>query len=161
MVIVLFGVSGCGKSTIGQMLADHLDWLFIDADDHHPVENIEKMRRGIALNDEDRGPWLQGLADMIATRNHQGHDTILACSALKQDYRDLLDIDQQRIVSVFLKGSIGLIQSRLQKRKHAFMSDNLLRSQFDTLEIPDDGLIINIAENPQRICNEIARKLKL
>ena len=161
MVIVLFGVSGCGKSTTGQLLADRLDWLFIDADDHHPVENIKKMRKGIALNDEDRRPWLQSLADMIATRNHQGHDTILACSALKQNYRDLLGIDQQHIVSVFLEGSVALIQSRLQKRKHAFMNDNLLRSQFDTLEIPDDGLIINVAEKPLTICNEIAGKLNL
>jgi gluconokinase len=160
MVIVLFGVSGCGKSTVGKLLADKLNWKFIDADDHHPVNNIEKMRQGLALDDGDRKPWLLHLKAMITTDLPHGN-TILACSALKQAYRDLLGIDQKQTLSVLLDGSFATIHTRLQARSHAFMNNDLLRSQFDTLERPTTGLTVDISIEPEIMCNKIITELNL
>jgi len=159
MVIVLFGVSGCGKSTIGKQLADQLNWQFIDADDHHPEQNIEKMRRGLPLSDEDRAPWLIRLRKLLDDHSQQGKHIVLACSALKQSYRELLGVDQKRIFSVLLEGSFELIQARLATRTHAFMNDNLLRSQFNSLEPAKDGLVVSIQLSQETICETIVNSI--
>ncbi|HIG43718.1 MAG: gluconokinase [bacterium] len=159
MVIVLFGVSGCGKSTIGKQLAEQLNWQFIDADDYHPEQNIEKMRQGLPLSDEDRVPWLTRLRNLIANNNQQGKHTVLACSALKQSYRELLGVDQKRIFSVLLEGSFELIQARLATRTHAFMNDNLLRSQFSSLEPAKNGLVVSIQLSREIICETIVNAI--
>lgn len=155
------GVSGCGKTTIGKSLAEMLHWQFIDADDFHPETNIEKMRKGLALTDDDRLPWLQSLGSMLANRNRAGENTLLACSALKQAYRETLGVDQQSIVSVLLQGTFEQVQARLKLRSHAFMNDDLLINQFETLEVPGNGLTVDITSNPRNICKQIITLLDI
>ena len=161
MVLVLMGVSGCGKSTVGKMLADRLNWRFVDADDHHPQANIDKMTQGVALSDQDRQPWLETLGAILRLARQNGTPTILACSALKQSYRNQLGIDQQRICSVFLEGDMQLIKGRLASRRHAFMNDGLLLSQFETLEVPADGFRISVSRSPGEICSQLIADLSL
>jgi carbohydrate kinase (thermoresistant glucokinase family) len=159
MVIVVIGPMGCGKTTIGRLLAEKLQWDFDDGDDFHPPGNVEKMRNGIPLEDRDRIGWLTTLAGHIREQVEQGRSLVLACSALKQSYRDILGIDQQQIVSVYLKGSAELLRQRLLKRKHQYMNDSLLASQLQTMEVPEDGLIVSIDQRPEQICTEIITKL--
>ena len=161
MVIVIMGVSGCGKTTIGHLLAGLLGWSFIDADDHHPSQNIEKMRNGLPLTDADRLPWLQALSRILADCHQHGQNAILACSALKQDYRHLLGVDQKQTVSVLLDGRFDQILARIKSREHAFMDEKLLQSQFDMLERPTDGLTIDVTKNPTEICSQIMSRLDL
>src|SRR5687767_14336865 len=135
MVIILMGVTASGKTTVGRMLAVELAYRFYDADDFHPRANIDKMRRGIALDDADRRPWLKALSDLVR-RCLAGHtDAVLACSALKQSYRRSLLIDPQ-VRLVYLKADHGLIRQRLRQRQGHFMNPDLLASQFATLEEP-------------------------
>lgn len=159
MVVVIIGPMGCGKSTIGSMLAADLNWDFDDADDFHPPENVEKMRSGMPLDDNDRFGWLTTLRDRIQEKIRQKRNLILACSALKQSYRDILGIDQQQIFSVYLKGSLKLLQERLTSRSHQYMNDSLLNSQLQTMEEPADGLIVAIDGSPEEICTEIIEGL--
>ncbi len=155
MVIIVCGVSGAGKSTIGEALAQRLGWPFLDADDFHPAANIEKMRRGEALSDDDRWPWLDRLAQLIAEQDH----AVLACSALKQAHRERLGVDQEQVRTVFLEGDKELIASRISNRSHEFMPAALLESQFDALEPPVDGVRVSIAGSPESICEEILRTI--
>lgn len=150
---------GCGKTTIGKILSERLGRPFHDADDFHPPENVAKMRAGIALDDADRLPWLDRLHDEIQAWLQQGNDAILACSALKQAYRQRLGIDQQSVISVYLKGSLALIRERIRRRKHRYMPDGLLRSQFDALEEPRDGITVDASFSPERIVSEIIELL--
>lgn len=153
MIIIVCGVSGAGKTTVGQRLASRLGYPFFDADDFHPPGNIEKMRRGEALDDADRSPWLDRLADIVAAEAQ----AVLACSALKQRHRDRLGIDGRRVIAVFLEGDRALIARRLAARKHAFMPASLLESQFEALE-PPDGIRLSIDQPVDAICDEaIAR----
>lgn len=161
MIVVLWGVSGCGKSTVGQQLAQRLDWVFYDADDYHPESNIAKMRQGIPLDDEDRYPWLDGLGKLIHDVNSEGLNGVLACSALKEIYRNRLGINQGDIRGIHLSGSEELIQSRLAARSHEFMNNKLLNSQFATLESTDAGLALDIALAPAELCTRIINHLKL
>jgi gluconokinase len=154
MIILVMGVSGSGKTTIAQMLADSLHWQFQDADDFHPQENIQKMRQGIPLDDDDRKPWLQILHSAIALWLHNHDNVVLACSALKASYRQMLVFDTN-IKQVYLKGSFELIQKRLQQRQNHFMSAKLLKSQFDSLQEPCDALIVDVSKSPQAIVNDI------
>lgn len=158
-VIVLIGPMGCGKTTIGLELSDYLQWPFHDADDYHPEENKRKMSMGIPLGDNDRQPWLEVLRRLIDQYVSEGRSMILACSALKQKYRRMLGIDQQRVVSVFLKGSRKLLLQRVVSRTHEFMAKDLLQSQLDTLEEPTSGIIVDISGTPEEIRKEIVRKL--
>jgi gluconokinase len=160
MIIIVMGVSGSGKTTIAQMLADSLHFRFQDADDFHPQSNIEKMRHGIPLDDADRVPWLQLLHDAIALWLQNNDNVVLACSALKASYRQMLVFDAN-IKQVYLKGSFELIQKRLQQRQNHFMSAKLLKSQFDSLQEPCDAIIVDVSQSPQAIVNDIREKLAI
>jgi 6-phosphogluconate dehydrogenase len=141
MVYVLFGVSGSGKTTLGKSLADYLNAPFYDADDFHPLSNIEKMKSGIPLNDTDRYPWLHTLGDQVL-RRHENDRAILACSVLKRKYRELL-ATYGSIRFYLIEGSFELISSRLEQRDEHFMPHSLLRSQFESLEsAPNDGIVL-------------------
>jgi gluconokinase len=161
MIIILFGVAGAGKSLIGQCLAAQLGWKFYDADQFHTSANIEKMRQGIALTDEDRGPWLERLCELLQTLRGRGEDAVLACSALKESYRRSLDLGEE-IKLVFLKGEYEVIEKRLRKRQGHFMNPELLRSQFETLEEPRGGaLVVDVKLSPSEIVKEIRSELKI
>ena len=159
MIIILMGVSGSGKTTIGQQLAEGLGWLFYDGDQFHPQANIAKMQQGIPLTDEDRWPWLQALRTQIATWLHQGMSAVLACSALKQAYRDYLLIDEAEVKLVYLKGDYDLIRARLAQRHGHFMPPALLASQFAALEEPERAVVVDIAPPPETIVALIRQQL--
>jgi gluconokinase len=158
MIIVLMGVAGCGKTTVGKLLSQSLNWEFIDADDFHSAESIDKMTRGIPLDDADRRPWLEKLHTLIQENLESGRNAIVACSALKHSYRDMLLIDE-RVRLVYLKGSYELIATRLRVRADHYMNPALLRSQFETLEEPADALIIDVALSPEMIVDAIRNNL--
>jgi gluconokinase len=162
MVIVLMGVSGSGKTTVGKALAGQLGWTFLDADDFHPAANVEKMRRGTPLTDEDRRPWLAALRERIDAACERGEDVVLACSALKHSYQEYLEKHEPELVRyVHLRGSEELIRRRLAARKGHFMNPKLLHSQFEALERPvaPDDVEVDITPPPDAIAAEIRRKL--
>jgi len=161
MIIIVMGVSGSGKTTIGKQLADSLHWEFSDGDSFHSLENVEKMRRGISLTEVDRLPWLQAMQRAIAQWLQADKNVVLACSALKESYRQLLIVDKNRIKVVYLKGSYQLIQKRLQERKNHYMSEKLLNSQFDVLEEPADAIDVDITAPTPVIIQTIKTALKL
>jgi gluconokinase len=162
--IVVMGVSGAGKSTVGRLIAAQLDCRFRDADRFHPQANIEKMSRGEALTDEDRWPWLRAIADWIAEHRKAGTTGIVTCSALKRAYRDIITMHQSADVRmVYLKGDFELIEARLQARKGHFMPSGLLRSQFDALEEPraDERVIaVSIESTPDAIADTAMKALR-
>jgi gluconokinase len=161
VVILVMGVSGSGKTTVGQQLAAALGWQFSDADTFHSSENIEKMRRGIPLNEADRAPWLQALQTAIQSWLQANQNTVLACSALKASYRKILILDRDRVKPVYLKGSYQVIQARLQARQNHYMTAQLLDSQFAALEEPQDAVQIDVAQPPQMIVQGIRSMLGL
>lgn len=158
MILVVMGVVGSGKTTVGSLLAQKLGWQFADADDFHPAGNVEKIRRGIPLDDSDRVPWLAALRNAILQWNAERQDAVLACSALKRKYREELRVDGVRFV--YLKGDFGLIEHRLQERTGHFASESILKSQFEDLETPDDAITVEIDKAPDAIVTEIIAKLK-
>ena len=157
--IVLMGVSGSGKSTVGRALAQRLGWRFLDADDYHPQANVEKMRAGVALNDHDRWPWLDRLNAVLRHSLAKGHPAVLACSALKQRYRDRLSQKVAGVMFVHLSGSFELIAGRVSDRRHKYMPSSLLRSQFDALELPDEALTLDVALTVEEIVESIRRRV--
>src|SRR3974390_1391062 len=161
-VLVVMGVSGSGKSTIAAMLAHRLHWLYEDGDWFHPKKNIEKMHHGEPLNDQDRWPWLHAIADWIdATRRTSGHG-VVACSALKRVYRDILIGDRRDVRLVFLKGDLDLIARRIAARADHFMPSTLLESQFAALEVPqpdERAIVVSIAPHPREIVETIVSQL--
>lgn len=162
MVLVLMGVSGTGKTTIGKVLAATLGWNLVEGDDYHPITNVEKMRGGIPLTDEDRCPWLKALRQRIEEACEQGENIVLACSALKREYRQYLERhDLECVYYVFLHGSEELIRRRLTERKGHFMDPNLLQSQFEALEVPEGTLQVDITPSPEEIAAEIRHKVGL
>lgn len=158
MIIIIMGVSGVGKSTAGALLAERLGWSFRDADDYHPESSIQKIKNGIPLTDADRLPWLEALRELIRT-SHGG--MVLACSALKQSYRDFLRDGRDDVAFVFLKGNQALIEKRLVGRKGHFAGPGILDSQLRDLEEPDDALVIDASLDPQSIAQEIINALGL
>lgn len=165
MVILLMGVSGSGKTTVGLALAAQLHWLFADADDFHSAQNKSKMHAGIALTDADRAPWLTALHAQISTwaATSSPINAILACSALKQEYRDELTsgIDHNILRIVCLDGPISILQARLAHRTGHFMSPLLLQSQVATLQIPANALRVSIDQTVAAIVEEIVTSLHL
>jgi gluconokinase len=161
-IVVVMGVSGCGKSTIASMLAHRLNWIFEEGDWFHPPSNVEKMHGGVPLTDEDRWPWLHGIAAWIdATRRVGNHGTV-ACSALKRAYRDILVGNRPDVRIVYLKGERDLIARRLAARDGHFMPPSLLDSQFATLEEPqadEHPIVVSIVRHPREIVAEIVKRL--
>lgn len=160
MIIVLMGVTGAGKTTVGQALAGELRWRFTDADEYHSAANVAKMHAGIPLTDEDRAPWLQSLHNAIVAWLAGGENVVLACSALKVAYRDRLVVSPD-VKLVYLRGSMDLIASRLASRRGHYMDPHLLRSQLETLEEPRDALTIDASLPTAQIVNEIRDALAL
>lgn len=152
------GVVGAGKTTVGELLAQKLDWQFADADDFHPKENVEKMRRGISLTDADRAPWLAALRNAIDHWNSSGTNVVLACSALKRGYREKLRVG--RIKFVYLKATPDLILSRLRSRHGHFATESILDTQFADLEEPEQAITVSAALAPEAIVDEIMTRLK-
>ena len=161
MVVVLMGVTGSGKTTVGRVLAKELHWKFYDADDYHPAANIEKMNQGIPLTDEDRKPWLQALARLIDDARDRGENLVLACSALKHAYQEYLRHHLDVVHYVCLCGSEEVIRKRLTARKGHFMNPTLLDSQFEILEPPDDAIRVDVTGTPEEITDEIRLRLGL
>jgi len=159
-VITVMGVSGCGKTTIGSALAHRLGWKFIESDEYHSEADIQKMSQGVPLTDEDRWPWLERLNKLLHEEIQDGQRIVLACSALKQSYREILYTGIHDGIYIYLKGSYGLIRKRMQQRKH-FMKANMLQSQFDALEEPRNALIFDIRLAEDDIIDQIMRKLML
>lgn len=159
--LVLMGVTGSGKTTVGQILARELDWPFHDADDFHPQVNVDKMARGIPLSDADRGPWLEILARHLTRLLDSGQSSILACSALKEAYRRVLAGQRDDVRFVHLNGTEDLISARIAARQHRYMPASLLRSQFEALETPHEALVVDIGPSPQDVARAIREGLGL
>jgi gluconokinase len=162
MIVVLMGVSGSGKTTIGKILADRLGWTFVEGDDFHPAANVAKMHAGIPLTDADRAPWLAALRERIDAATARGENIVLACSALKHAYQDYLEQHEpDNVRYVYLHGSEELIQQRLAARKGHFMNPNLLHSQFEVLEAPTHAIRVEVSGAPEAVADEIRQKLRL
>jgi gluconokinase len=161
MVVVLMGVAGSGKTTVGDLLARRLKWHFYDADDFHTAHNREKMSRGIPLDDDDRRPWLEAIRGVIEQCLGSGTNAIIACSALKQSYRELLTTDSKMVKFVYLKGQHELIAARLAHRQEHFFNPRLLQSQFDELEEPPGGIEIDVSKSIATVVQAVIDALKL
>src|ERR1700682_957485 len=160
MIVILMGVVGAGKTTVGRLLAQQLQWKFADADDFHPESNIEKIRQGISLNDDDRRPWLKLLRVSIANWSAAEVSVVLACSALKESYRRELTTGPD-VRFVYLKGSPDLIAHRLRSRQGHFADGQILVSQIADLEEPHEAITVDVDKPPEQIVTEIREKLHL
>ena len=158
VILILMGVVGAGKTTVGNLLAQRLGWPFADADDFHPATNVEKIRHGIPLDDSDRAPWLAALRETILRWNAEGQSAVLACSALKRNIANELSVAGVRFV--YLKGDYNLIEQRLRARHGHFASDSILKSQFEDFEQPDDAITVEVDQTPEAIVSEIIARLK-
>ena len=156
---IVMGVSGSGKTSVGKSLAEHLGWDFYDADDFHPQANVEKMATGMPLDDSDRTPWLAALHDLISSSLTQNRPGVLACSALKERYRERLLDGNAGVQLVYLKGSYELIWSRMIVRKDHYMKPQMLQSQFDTLEEPSDALTVDISLPVDEILQVVIKQM--
>jgi gluconokinase len=161
MIVIVMGVSGVGKTTIGTRLATLLGWRFIDADEHHPAENVAKMAGGTPLTDDDRSPWLDRLNALLREKEALGESAVLACSALREAYRQRLTKDLRSARIVFLHGDENLIRARLAQRQHRYMPASLLSSQFAALEPPADALRIVVSGTPESCVDAVASGLGL
>lgn len=161
MVIILMGVAGAGKTTVGKRLAQSLGWRFVEGDDFHPPENVAKMASGIPLTDEDRAPWLERLRGLIQESLERGEPVVMACSALKERYRRLLTVDPAQVKWVFLWAPREVIASRLAHRTGHFMPPSLLDSQFAALEAPKDALPVDVTPGPDAVVAVIREQLGL
>jgi carbohydrate kinase (thermoresistant glucokinase family) len=160
-VVVIMGVSGCGKSTVASLLAQRMHWIYEDADWFHPHSNIEKMHSGQPLTDDDRWPWLNAIAAWIDATRRIGNRGVIACSALKRAYRDILIGERRDVQLVLLKGDRELIARRLAARDGHFMPPSLLESQFRTLEEPQEDehpIVVSIVPHPREIVEQIAKE---
>jgi gluconokinase len=160
MVVVMMGVAGSGKTTVGKLLAVQLGWIFADADDYHSAANVEKMRSGIPLTDADRAPWLEALRSLISAWIATGTNAVLACSALKREYRSQMLVGPE-VRFVYLKGDRALLEERMRARHGHFMAERMLASQLATLEEPKDALVVDVSQSPEEIVAEIRNGMAL
>lgn len=160
VILLLMGVAGAGKTTVGKLLASQLGWEFADADDYHSAANVEKMRHGIPLTDADRAPWLQALGVLISDWLTAHRNAVLACSALKQSYRDILRVSPE-VHIVYLRVSSQVLHQRLRQRRGHFMTEPMLQSQLAALEEPTGAVTIDADANPAAIVVEIRAKLRV
>ena len=162
MHIVVMGVSATGKTSVGELLAEELGCEFVEGDSLHPRRNIEKMDSGIPLTDEDRWPWLQAIAELVAVRDHEGTSTVVTCSALKRKYRDILR-DAAPTFFVHLDAPFQVLEARMQQRTKHFMPTSLLRSQFDTLEPLDEdesGAVVDVSPPTDEVVEEAVNAVR-
>lgn len=159
MILLVMGVTGSGKTTVGKMLASRLGWVFLDADNFHSAENVEKMRRGIPLSDADRGPWLAAIHAELVKCAGEKVDAVLACSALKESYRERLGAGVEMRI-VYLKGTYGEIAARLQRRTGHFAGEGILAGQFADLEEPQGALVVRIGD-AKEIVGVVLRELRI
>jgi gluconokinase len=162
MILIAMGVSGCGKTTIGELLAARLGCDFADADSFHSQANKDKMHQGIPLTDDDRWPWLKAIRASIEEKQADGTPHVYACSALKRVYRDILRDGDTDVTFVYLKGTPELLQERIKTRKGHFFDPKLLQSQLDTLEPPgpDEAIEVDIALTPEQIVDKVLSEVK-
>jgi gluconokinase len=160
MIVIVMGVVGAGKTTIGSLLAQQLGWEFVDADSFHSPSSVEKIRHGIGLTDADRAPWLNAIHEAVERWTAERRNVVLACSALKRSYRQEIGIGLG-LKFVYLKGSPELIAQRLQARHGHFANAQILDSQFATLEEPDDAVTVDVGPSPEVIVSEIRKRLAL
>lgn len=160
--VLVMGVSGCGKSSVGSALAERLGWRFVDADDYHPAANVDKMRAGLPLDDQDRAPWLDRLNALLRHSAARDQPVVLACSALRERYRERLSHRLPGLAIVHLRGDFDTIAARLAARTHRYMPPTLLRSQFDTLESPGPPAIdIDIGQSLEAIVATLFKQLSI
>ena len=160
VIVLIMGVVGAGKTTVGRLLAGQLGWEFVDADSFHSAANVEKIRLGIPLDDADRAPWLKAIREAINRWIAKKQNVVLACSALKRIYREALDVGVD-VKLVYLKGTYEIIYQRLGLRQGHFATKKLLVSQFAILEEPEDGVVVDVRQTPEDIVEEIRRLLGL
>jgi gluconokinase len=158
--VIVMGVAGVGKTTVGEALAQRLGWDFYDADDFHPAENIAKMTKGVPLDDSERAPWLAALRALISNSLQENHPAVLACSALKESYRQQLLAGNEEVQFVYLKGSYDLIWSRIASRKDHYMKPQMLKSQFEALEEPADTWTFDVSLSVEEIVQGIVQQLE-
>jgi gluconokinase len=160
MVILLMGTTGAGKTTAGQRLAARLHWTFLDADDFHPPANIEKMQHGIPLTDADRWPWLEKIHTELLRLSQSGKNVVLACSALKQSYRDRLSAALDMRI-VYLRGTYEVMRHHIESRHGHFAGEAILAGQFADLEEPQNALVLDVSHAPEQLVTEIIGNLHL
>jgi gluconokinase len=160
LIVVVMGVTGAGKTTIGELLAAQMRWHFADADQFHPKSNVEKMSRGVALTDADRVPWLAAMRSAIQQWISQNRSAVLACSALKQAYRDELTVGPE-VRLVYLRGNYDVVAHQLHMRHGHFATEAILADQFATLEEPKDAVVIDIGRDPESMVKQIRAQLDL
>ena len=156
--IVVMGVSGSGKTTVARLLAGRLGWAFAEADEFHSPANVAKMRAGVALNDDDRRPWLAAIADRIDSAREANEPIVVTCSALKRRYRDILVASRPDVALVYLKGDYDTIAQRMAARPHHYMPVSLLKSQFEALEEPaadEHAIVLDIRSTPEELVDRI------
>lgn len=159
MVILIMGATGAGKTTVGNLLAQRLGWIFLDADDFHSSANREKMHRGIPLSEADRAPWLEAIHNELVRRNGEGQDIVLACSALKQAYRETLGAGLNTKI-VLLRGTADQLRHNLAGRQHHFAGEDLVPSQLATLEEPPGAIVVDIGAAPEEIVERVCSRLR-
>jgi len=160
MIVLVMGTTGAGKTTVGKLLAQKLNWIFLDADDFHPAANIEKMKHGIPLTDADRVPWLGAIHAELARQSAAGKNCVLACSALKESYRETIGAGLAMKI-VYLKGTYEEMRAHILARQGHFAGEGILSGQFRDLEEPSDALVISVHHTPKEIVEEVCRELKL
>jgi gluconokinase len=160
MIIMVMGVTGAGKTTVGKLLAERLDWIFLDADDFHPSANIDKMKHGIPLTDADRWPWLDKIHSELMKLSAEGKNVVFGCSALKQSYRDKLFAGLEFRI-VYLRGTYDEMKHHIEARRGHFAGESILAGQFADLEEPKGALVLDVARTPQQLVDDAVRGLRL
>jgi gluconokinase len=160
MIVIVMGVAGAGKTTVGRALARDLGWTFIDADDFHPLVNVEKMRHGEPLEEDDRAPWLEAIGRLIAGKEGKGESAVVACSSLRAAYRAKLTVKARHVLWVYLRAEPATIRARLAARRGHFAGESLVESQFATLEAPHQALALDAAQPVEEIVAQVLAALR-